>query len=97
MRSRRFSRRSSQKIVVNGVRVDAAYLKEQAEKKAAEEEALRLKRLAVRRKPKPRRKPVVEEVAPAERVTSRDKLVAIIEEVREKEASDKSGDVEEDK
>lgn len=95
MRSKRFSRRSSQKIVVNGVRVDAAYLKEQAEKKAAEEEALRLKRFAVRRKPKLRRKPVVEEVASAEVVISCDELIAT--EVKEKEASDKSGDAEEEK
>ena len=95
MRSKRFSRRSSQKIVVNGVRVDAAYLKEQAEKKAAKEEALRRKRLAVRRKPKPRRKPVVEEVAPAEVV--RDKLVAAIAGINEEVVVDKTGDVEEDK
>lgn len=62
MRSRRFSRRSSQKIVVNGVRVDAAYLRQQAERKAAEKEALKRKRVSVRRKPKPRPSPKLEVV-----------------------------------
>jgi hypothetical protein len=68
VRSKRFKRRSSQKIVVNGVRVDAAYLKEQAEKEAAAKEALRLKRISVQRsrrrkpRPKPEPEPVVEEV-----------------------------------
>ena len=92
MRSRRFSRRSSQKIVVNGVRVDAAYLRQQAERKAAEKEALRRKRVAVRRKPKPRPSPklvveVIEAVPEPE--------PEVVPEAVVEEASSDTGDVKE--
>jgi hypothetical protein len=91
VRSRRFKKRSSQKIVVNGVRVDAAYLKEQAEKEAAEKEALRLKRIAVqrsrRRKPRPKPEPVVEVVEEVPEPAPEPEPVVVAEE---------TGDVKED-
>lgn len=89
MRSKRFSKRSSQKRVVNGVRVDAAFLKELAEREQAEAaaEALRLKRIAVqRRKPRPRKpKPVIVEVPEIEAPTIEEAVSSDVEIVKEAE------------
>lgn len=96
MRSKRFSKRSFQKRVVNGVRVDRAYLKELAEREQAEAaaEALQQKREAVRRRPKPkpraRPKPVVVEVV-EEKVVETPTIEEVIPLVV---SNDKSSDVE---
>lgn len=90
MRSKRFKRRAYQKRVVNGVRVDAAYLRELAQKEQDEAqrrfdaERLAQKRAAVRRRkrPTPPKPPEIVEPVP--------------EVVEEEEEAEVTGDVEED-